>query len=112
MLQKMETMQSGHVHLGPKAAGSWPVCQDLAGPAWTIPYLLSSTWTVRESVVLKNPGLAEGPLDAELVNPSSERQANGKVTPGARKDLCCVSWNAIATCRVTSSPLCFIHGFF
>lgn len=41
MLQKMETIQSRHVYLGPKAAGSWSVCQDLAGPAWTIPHPLS-----------------------------------------------------------------------
>lgn len=36
VLQEMETMQSE-----PKAAGSWSVCQDVAGPAWTIPYPLS-----------------------------------------------------------------------
>lgn len=41
MLQKMDTIQVSHVYLGPKAAGSWSVCQDLAGPAWTTPYPLS-----------------------------------------------------------------------
>lgn len=102
----------------PWAKGSWKLAC-VPGPCWAsldnpIPPVLhmdsagacgpQKPWAGRRSL-----GCRAGEM---LLISSSERQANGKVTPGARKDLRCVSWNAIATCRVTSSLLCFIHGFF